>query len=381
MKKDKIRIFSLQLLLIIILFFALFASNIFSRKLIAVVLLVYAIIVCFLLKKRRLNSIYIKQMNILMLIFAGIYLGVFYLNGLYFGFAKSKIPLGAWSIFNFILPLTITIISSEILRNIFLSYNLKIKKKSLEIELSKILTYILMVLIDLIIYTEVYDLTNLDDFLTAVGFVLFASLSCNLLYNYISIRYGSKSIIAYRLITILYVYIIPIVPNVYIFFRSFLRMTYPYIMYVIIEKIFTKNDFYTSYINKKNDFVGNTILLVTITLLVMLISCKFQYGILVIGSNSMQGSINKGDAVIFESYNNQIIEEGKIIVFNYNGIQTIHRVIEVVQVNGEIRYYTKGDANKSMDDGYATIDEIDGVVKLKIKYIGYPTLWLRKLFK
>jgi len=60
MKKDKIRIFSLQLLLIIILFFALFASNIFSRKLIAVVLLVYAIIVCFLLKKRSLNSIYIK---------------------------------------------------------------------------------------------------------------------------------------------------------------------------------------------------------------------------------------------------------------------------------------------------------------------------------
>ena len=74
-----------------------------------------------------------------------------------------------------------------------------------------------MVLIDLLIYTEVYDLAKLDDFLTILGFVFFASLSCNLLYNYIANRNGVRGIIIFRLITVLFVYIIPIVPDVFIF--------------------------------------------------------------------------------------------------------------------------------------------------------------------
>jgi positive regulator of sigma E activity len=108
--------------------------------------------------------------------------------GLYFGFERSKIVLSIWSIFRFIIPLTIIIISSEIIRNIFLSQKLIIGIKSKKVNASLFLTYISMVLVDLLIYTGVYDLNNLDDFLLALGFVLFASLSCNLLFNYISKR-------------------------------------------------------------------------------------------------------------------------------------------------------------------------------------------------
>jgi len=44
-------------------------------------------------------------------------------------------------------------------------------------------------------------------------------------------------------------------------------------------------------------------------LITMLISCQFKYGILVIGSESMTGTINVGDAVIYESYNNETIKK------------------------------------------------------------------------
>ena len=117
-----------------------------------------------------------------------------------------------------------------------------------------------------------------------------------------------------------------------------------------------------------------------ITLLIMLISCQFRYGILVIGSGSMTGTLNIGDAVIFESYDDQKIVEGQVIIFDYNGLDTIHRVVEVKNVNGEYRYYTKGDANKRRDADYATEEEIRGLVRLRIKYIGKPTLWVRSLF-
>ena len=380
MKKDKIRIFILEISLIVFLFFALFALNIFTRKILALVIGVYAIVVSYFLKRRKISSINKKQVTLLMVIFAMFYLGLFYLLGLHFGFVRSKILFSVKTIFNFILPLGIIIVASEWMRRIFLSHRLVIKYKSKRFDLSLVLTYIAMILIDLLIYTEVYDLAKLDDFLTILGFVFFASLSCNLLYNYITNRHGIKGVIIFRLITILFVYVIPIVPDVFVFFRSFLRLLYPYLIYLVFEKLYSKNDYTIGRHEKKREFLANTFLIIIAALLVMLISCQFKYGIIVVGSGSMTGTLNKGDAVIFEKYNGQEIEVGQVIIFDYNNIQTIHRVIDIQKVNGEYRYYTKGDANGRKDDDYRTVDDIHALVKLRVEYIGYPTLWVRNIF-
>lgn len=380
MKKDKLKIYAFELLFIIFLFFAIFASNMFNRLTLAIILFIYTIVICGIFKNKKINSIYSKQIFIWMIIFAFIYVSLFYLMGLYYGFRHTKILFSIETLFKYIIPIMVIIVSSEVIRKIFLMQNGKVRIGKLQVNLSTILCYIMMVLIDFIVYNDIYTLSKLDDFLIALGFVLFASLSCNLLYNYISIRYGEKSIIIYRLITILYVYIIPIVPDIYIFFQSFLRMLYPYLIYILLEKNYSKFDFIISYNDKRKQIVGNTILIVVLTLFIMLISCQFRYGILVVGSESMNGTINKGDAVIFEKYNNQNVKEGQVIIFDYNGIRTIHRVDEIKKVNNINRYYTKGDANKERDFGYITNDKIYGLVKLRVKYIGYPTLWVRKLF-
>ena len=106
MKKDKLKIYILETLLIIILFFALFAPNIITRSILSIIMFIYMIVVCYFLKRRKSNSIHKKQVFILMLIFSGIYLGGFYLLGLYFGFVKSKIIFSLWTISKFIIPLT-----------------------------------------------------------------------------------------------------------------------------------------------------------------------------------------------------------------------------------------------------------------------------------
>ena len=380
MKKDKIKIFVLEISLLVFLFFALFALNIVSRKILTLIMCIYAIVVSFFLKKRKISSINTKQVTILMVVFAMFYLVIFYLLGLHFGFVKPKIMFSIKTIFNFILPLGTIIVASEWMRRIFLSHKLEIKFKSKKIDLSSIFTYIAMVMVDLLIYTEVYDLAKLDDFLTVIGFVFFASLSCNLLYNYIAVRNGVKGIIIFRLITILFVYIIPFIPDVYVFFRTFLRLLYPYLIYLFFEKLYSKNDYTLGIREKRKEIVGNTLLIVIASLLVMLISCKFKYGIIVVGSGSMTGTLNKGDAVIFEKYQRQEIKKGQVIIFDYNGIETIHRVIDVKKVNGEYRYYTKGDANSRNDEEFRIKEDIYALVKLRVKYIGYPTLWVRDIF-
>jgi signal peptidase I len=132
--------------------------------------------------------------------------------------------------------------------------------------------------------------------------------------------------------------------------------------------------------DKKKELISNTALIGISAVLVMLISCQFRYGIIVVGSGSMTGSIDMGDAVVFEKYDKQEIELGQVIIFDYNGMKTIHRVVDIQKVDGEWRYYTKGDANALADNDYRLKKDVEALVKFKVKYIGYPTLFIRSIF-
>jgi len=371
MKKVRLLDYIYEIILMVILFFALFVSKIFTRIVLAVILVMYTICIHKVIKKRKTKLIHYKQVTILMILFGILYIVAFYLMGLYFGFYKSIYVFGINVIIKYIIPLTSIIISTEIIRNIFIAKEDKI---------SKIMVFIAMVILDIILYSNIYAITDFDGFLSMIGFTVFASISSNLLYNYISDKYGKAPIIGFRLITILYAYIMPIIPNVYMFFRCFLRMLYPYLIYLVLETAYSKRSILQSYQNKSKRIFETLICIVISVLFIMLISCKFKYGMLIIGSGSMTGTIDKGDAIIYEAYTNQEIDVDDIIIFEKDGMKVVHRVIDVRLVNGEYRYYTKGDYNQEADDGHIEENQIIGITKFKIKYIGYPTLWLRDIF-
>lgn len=365
------RNYILQTLLIVMLFLTFIYLEGFFKIFLAIFLGLYAILICYLIKKNKVISIKNKQVTLLMAGMAIIGLTIYYLLGLHFGYAKSDVRFSLWSIGHFILPISIIIISSEIIRFRFSMEQTKI---------SEFLNIVAMILADMIVYAQLYDITAISDFFEVTGFILFASISCNLLYEYISPKYGCIPIIAYRLIMGLYSYIIPVVPKVYIFTASVLRMIYPFIVYLILEFVFSKKIKGTELKRTRRSYVIITIMIVISILLTMLISCKFYYGIIVIGSESMTGSINKGDAAIFIQYKGQEIKKGDILIFTKNNRQIIHRVVDITRVGNNYRYYTKGDANPNMDSDYVEEDEIIGICKLKIKYMGYPTLLIKNTF-
>ena len=381
MNTNKFKMYIFELLLMLFLFFVLFASNRINRFFIMIVIIFSFFLARYTLKKSKKKSIYEKQVSFLMLICSGVHIVIFYLLGLYFGFTKNKYLLTFTNFYKIIIPIALIIYFSEKLRNILLNQDGTIKLKKYRFDFNIIFTFVIMVCIDMIIYTDIYDLSNLDDFLKAIGYVLFATLSCNLLYNYISVRYGSTPIIIFRIITCLYLYIIPYIPDVYIFMRTFLRMIYPFIIYIVLENTYSKATKTISTRNKRKDIIETTLLFTIVITLIMLISCQFKYRVLVIGSESMTGSINRGDVVFIERYDSQVIKKNQVIVFNYNNIQTVHRVYEVRKINNVYQFITKGDANKNIDNGYRKNSDISGIVKFKIKYIGLPTLWLRSLFE
>ena len=183
------------------------------------------------------------------------------------------------------------------------------------------------------------------------------------------------------MITTLYMFLLPIVPNIYMFFRIFIRMLYPCAIYLFFKAFFATREVVVPY--KKNNLsnIVNSIILVMMVMVIGLVSCKFKYCLLIIGSESMTGSIDKGDGIIYEAFDGQYVQEGDILVFDRDGTTLVHRVIKVENVEGQIRYTTKGDANQSADKGFVVSADIIGICRTSIKFIGFPTLWINEIVK
>lgn len=314
-----------------------------------------------------------KNVTYILVLFATIYVFLLYGLGLYFGFYTAIVKLTFKNFFKVIIPNAILIIVTEYIREIILKRNFKYKKS---------VAFLLMVLCDVIININInkYDLTRMSDFLGFFGYILFTSISANLMLNYTSIRYGKTPNIFYRLIMTLYVYIIPITPNVHILIHTLIKLLLPYIIYVAVD--YAHSEDRVAYRKEKISFkILNILLIAMMVIITMLVCCRFKYGALVIGSGSMTGTVDKGDVIIYEEYKKQKIKVNDILVFKRDNRLIVHRVIRVKNVNNENRYFTKGDANNAEDEGYVIDEDVVGVYKLKIKKIGNLTLAFDDIFE
>ena len=107
----------------------------------------------------------------------------------------------------------------------------------------------------------------------------------------------------------------------------------------------------------------------------MLLSGLFPLVIIGVGSGSMHPKIDKGDAVIYKKVSSdKDIKEGDILVFQSGSKIIVHRLVKKETKKNKIYYVTKGDNNNSNDKNNLTIDNVKGVVTLKIKYIALPSI-------
>lgn len=77
--------------------------------------------------------------------------------------------------------------------------------------------------------------------------------------------------------------------------------------------------------------------------------------------------------------NFESLEIGDIIAYHYENRIIAHRIEKIAEVNGSKYYYTKGDANESIDNYVVREEMIMGTINIYIPFIGYPTVWLNEL--
>ena len=371
MTRDRKIIYIIPFILLVVLSFTFLIPTQGYKWFVSIVLVLVAIASQFLIKKRSILSINKNQVILIASLLGIMFLMIYYLTGLKYGFFRTVYPFSFNSIILNIIPIAISIVSMERIRYIICAQNKT---------LPNIIIFISCVLAEFLLLNDFRNIETLKGFMSASAIILLPSITCNFLFHYLVKRYGSLPNISYKLITSLYLYIISFVPGTPDLLYAFAKLVFPLIVYLFIDGLYEKKIKFAIKRRSKWSYVGTALFIILLTSFVGLVSGQFGYGIIVVGSGSMTGELNKGDAVIYRNYSDQIIEEGQVIVFEKNDKVVIHRVIDIQNINGENRYYTKGDANEDNDLGYIVDSQIIGVTIFKIILIGYPTIWINEIF-
>ena len=96
-------------------------------------------------------------------------------------------------------------------------------------------------------------------------------------------------------------------------------------------------------------------------------------------SGSMEDTIMPGDLILTKEIDALELKEGDVISFRTNKYTVItHRIINIVDEEGERKYYTKGDNNNSADRDPVCNDQIEGIYRYRIPKLGEIALNLQK---
>ena len=92
----------------------------------------------------------------------------------------------------------------------------------------------------------------------------------------------------------------------------------------------------------------------------------------VVATGSMEPEYNIGDVIIIREKPEEEIKIGDIINYtSENGIDTItHRVVDIIQKDGQTYYKTKGDNNNSEDSELVKYSQVKGKLVFKISKLG-----------
>lgn len=375
--------FLVQMLLEVVLFGLLF-FNVFVLKSLdltipLVIVGAFLILILTIIRYRKPTSRRTSDIIFVVLGMGSVMLGIIYLIGFYNGFNisysviyKNYIDTSTW-----VMTFAIVFIT-EIIRYLIASVDAKQKKY-------KFLNFIMLlnfVLIDISIATKTYDLTSFSQLYEFVGLVVIQSLAKNILLNYLSRKYGYVPCLLYRLLMDLYIYFLPVTPKLNTFIEAVLFLIFPYLIYVVVKDLTEKKKKEPARKNVMLERLSTTVLTAIFAILVVLVSREFEYAMVAIGSESMQGEINKGDAVIYKRYSTtDELKVGDVIVFTKSNMMIVHRIVEIYPLDDdEYAYQTKGDANTSVDNWVVTQGEIVGTVKQRVLWIAWPSVLLNELF-
>lgn len=322
-------------------------------------------------KRFHHKSDYTSKMIIITLLY---YLLYFYL-GFIFGYTKSPYDHTIIGIIKNIIIQLLPILGIELSRNILVNKNESNKTIIL-------ITTLLLILIEINFYNLYLSFSSREGaFKYIVQFIL-PIISTNLLFTYLCLIGGASLSLIYRIIELIMLLILPILPNLDWFANSSLGILIPAIYFLLFKYIITKNNTRERKKNKTNKITLIIVIILSFTLVSFMLGI-FKYEPVAILSNSMHPIYDRGDVIVYEKIKDsdlKNIDKNSIIIYRIGNQMIAHRVVNVIKENGKTYYQTKGDNNNAVDSNYVKPENVIGIYKIHIKFIGYPSIWLSEFF-
>lgn len=381
MKINDKKILIFEILFFLFLFLNIFIKNVLSENLLCILIAIAFFISTYLIGFRKNKNIYRKKVTKAVIFLTISFLIIMYGLGLIKGYVKSPYSYKLLVFLKNIIPIIITIIFEELLR-----YNLLLKSKNTKIY--KIISFILFYTLDIFIISQLYNLNDRESILEMITVGAIPLIFENIMLTDFSSEYGYNPCIGYKLCIRLYSYIMPITPDLDIYIKSIIMLFIPILTRFIVNIQF-KHKKKTKMLDiKENDYLSKLLSGLVISLVIILIAlCSnlFSFWIAVVGSGSMEPTINIGDAVIIDKRvkkNMSKLKVNDVIVFKIKNKIYTHRIVEIKEENNTYSYKTKGDRiGNAIDSWNVTEENIIGKVKYKISYVGYPTIWLNNFIR
>lgn len=321
---------------------------------------------------KKLKSEVIQYTLIAVLVYIIIYL----LSGLFVGFGRNPYSQTVRGVLSNVLAIGIPIIFREYVRfKLINNVNDKDKK----------IFFIIIVLIFTLIEFEIWKLLinkHSTFYILEQIFKYFVPmLATNILATYLASNKKYEASIVYLLGTNMFLWLAPILPNIPWIIKEIIDTATPTILILYI--MYSQNVFDRFTRNRKVREMITPRNIIPLVLVIML-SVWFAIGVfpirpITIYSGSMVPELYKGDIVVVKKCNINDVNVGDIIEYKMNEKRIIHRIIEKKQTNGVFYMKTKGDHNEIPDKEYVTEEHFEGKVIFKVKYLGYPSIWISEL--
>jgi signal peptidase len=218
--------------------------------------------------------------------------------------------------------------------------------------------------------------------ITYVNSTVLPTLAERMLASFLALLGGPLAAIAYRGILQAFWWFCPILPNLPWAFKGLIGVVVPIVGLVVANTLRTSRPRHRQARRERGGSLAGWV----VTTIIAVVIIWFAVGLFpvqptTIISGSMRPNLDVGDVVIIAKVSADIIKPGDIIQFREaEGVTTVHRVVEVREIEGKRVFITQGDGNRAPDPDPVLTDNVVGKVILNIPKIGWAAIAVKEFF-
>jgi signal peptidase len=320
----------------------------------------------------RLKAIIIR----LALVIGFFQLTLYVIGGLFSGFGRSPYSFTPTGILTNLLFVGSMLVGMELSRAWLI--NRLGKKRTLLALISVTVLYTLLAV-------PLARITGLTLELHSIDFInstLLPSLAENLLASFLALLGGPLAAIAYRGMLQAFWWFCPILPDLPWAFKGLIGVVVPIVGLVVANTLRASK---ARNRQARREGQGSLARWVVTTIVAVAI-IWFAVGLFPIQpttviSGSMRPTLDVGDVVIVAKVSSDNIKPGDIIQFRETqGVATVHRVVDIQEVEGNMVFVTKGDDNSAPDPEAVLAANVVGKVIFNIPKVGWAAIAVKEFF-